>query len=167
MVGSASRTRAGRPAPRVLGLVRPSLLAPLPARTTARLGRSTLIRVPPVLVVVAAIAVVGLGAGCCFVRDFTPPPEPVYAPIWQPKLTLHEKADRFETSFRAHNRTPEGLVEYERPKAGRTVEEPRYGWFSDGPFHTGISLATFSLKYAATRDRAALADVSKALEGLE
>jgi hypothetical protein len=95
------------------------------------------------------------------------PPQTVYAPIWQPKLALHEKAERFERDFKAHNRTPEGLVDYDPPKAGRKPGEPRYGNHSDGPFHTGISLATFSFKYAATHERAALADVSKALEGLE
>jgi hypothetical protein len=106
-------------------------------------------------------------SGCCFVRDFEPPGEPVYAPIWEPRLALHAKAARYEGAFRAHNRTPEGLVDYNRPKGGRGAEEPSYGRHSDGPFHTGISLATFSLKYAATRDREVLGDVAKALEGLE
>ncbi|HVY63067.1 MAG TPA: hypothetical protein VHF22_15525 [Planctomycetota bacterium] len=105
--------------------------------------------------------------GCCFLGDNEMPPQPVYAPIWQPKLALHEKAERYERAFKAHNRTPEGLVDYEPPKKGRGPGEPRYGNYSDGPFHTGISLATFSFKYAATHDRAVLADVSKALEGLE
>jgi hypothetical protein len=105
--------------------------------------------------------------GCSFVIAESPPPEPVYAPIWEPKLDLREKAARYEASFKEHNWTPEGLVDYSRPKAGRPPTRPRYGRHADGPFHTGIALAAFSLKYRATGDRAVLADVSRALSGLE
>lgn len=108
------------------------------------------------------------GGGCCYYGSAEPMPEqPKYAPVWTPRLKLDQKAAQFEESFRLHNRTPEGLVEYERPKAARGPDEPKYGKFSDGPFHTGIALGVFSVKYAATKQRAALADVSKALEGLE
>jgi len=117
--------------------------------------------------VVAVFLLVALVPGCCFVGDGAPLDEPVYAPVWEPKLTLREKAARYEASFREHNRTPEGLVDYRRPKAPRPPGEPRYGGHADGPFQTGISLGTFSLKYAATREPAALADVERALEGLE
>ncbi len=118
---------------------------------------------------VLAAAAAAAAGGCCYVRGLEPsmPPEPVYAPIWQPRLSLAEKAAHHEALFRAHNWTPEGIVDYRRPKAGRGPDEPRYGWHADGPFFAGIALGTFSLKYEATRDRRALADVSRALAGLE
>lgn len=106
-------------------------------------------------------------AGCCYLGHHAPPPQPVYASIKTSSLSLHEKAAGYEARLRDHHRTPEGLVDYRRPKAGRPPELPRYGRHADGPFFTGIALATFSLKYAATRDPEVLADVSHALAGLE
>src|SRR5205085_11798329 len=105
--------------------------------------------------------------GCSFISEYQPEAQPVYAPAWQPKLSLAAKAAAYEASYKEHNRTPEGIADYSRPRGPREPGEPRYGWHADGPFHTGISLAAFSLKYAATRDPAALADVAKALDGLE
>jgi len=108
-----------------------------------------------------------LGGGCKFLAATPPPEQPVYASLAPPVLSLGEKAARYEVAYKAHNRTPEGLADYRRPKEPRPPEEPRYGRHADGPFHTGISLGAFSLKYAAKRDRSVLADVGKALEGLE
>jgi len=123
-------------------------------------------RAPLAIAALAAIATLP-ASGCRWIVAEEFPAEPVYASLAPPVLSLREKAARYEAQFRAHNRTPEGLADYARPRAGRKPDEPRYGQHADGPFHTGISLGAWSIRYAATRDRANLDDISKALEGLE
>jgi hypothetical protein len=119
------------------------------------------------VIILLGLAFTGALGGCCFVRSYPPTSEPVYAPIWTPHLNLHEKAEAYEKAFERYHWWPDGIVDYRRPKAPRPVDIPRYGRHADGPFFTGITLGTFSLKYSVTRAPADLARVSRALRGLE
>jgi hypothetical protein len=80
---------------------------------------------------------------------------------------LREKEAGYTAQLLERHLTPDGVLDYHRPKAPRPPEEPRYGRHADGPFHGGILLGTAALRYGATRERAHLALVSRALDGLE
>lgn len=105
-------------------------------------------------------------SGCCWLGPGESAPAGITR--WQstdrPTSPLHVKAAAYQTRIEEHHLVPEGLLRYER-RTDRP-EDLSYGDFADGPFHTGIYLASQAFRYAATRDPAALAQTRKSLNGL-
>jgi len=102
----------------------------------------------------------------CFL--LSPHETPSWVTRWQdpspPRLSLREKARAYQEKIEAFHMTAEGLLRYER-----RLEDPgdgSYGDLADGPFHTGIYLASQAFRHATTHDPAARAEVLLALNGL-
>jgi hypothetical protein len=106
-----------------------------------------------------------LSTGCCALQGYTTPPD---ISRWQdpapPRLSLAAKATAYQERLESRHLTPEGLVHYAlefwRPTVGS------YGNLADGPFHTGIYLASQAQRLAATGAPEARVQVLRALGGL-
>jgi hypothetical protein len=105
-------------------------------------------------------------AGCTWLGPGTVAPPNVIR--WQdttpPTALLREKAARYQERLEARHLTPEGVLRYQI-KHGR-ADDGSYGDLADGPFHTGIYLASQAFRFAATSDPAARHQVLRALDGL-
>jgi hypothetical protein len=110
-------------------------------------------------------AATALSLGCCALSPYRTP-EGIER--WQepspPTLSLAAKAARFQAAVEERFQTREGLIHYRRRLDRRRpeAEEP----LADGCFHTGIYLASQSLRYAVTKDPAARAQVLRSLNAL-
>ena len=104
--------------------------------------------------------------GCCWLGEGVQAPADITR--WQtttpPTKLLREKASSYQVWIEEKHLLPEGVLRYQR-RWDRPVDAS-YGDLADGPFHTGIYLASQSFRYAATRDPAALEQVKRALNGL-
>ncbi len=129
---------------------------PPPPFAASRLGSAAVLSILPALA----------ASGCCWLGPGAPVPEGIAR--WQdpspPKLSLHEKAAAYQDRIEKRHLTPEGILRYQR-KLDRP-DDGSYGDLADGPFHTGIYLASQALRHAATRDPAAFEQVRRALNGL-
>jgi hypothetical protein len=85
---------------------------------------------------------------------------------WQdptpPSLSLRAKAERYQARIAERHRMPDGVIRY-RLTADQAPSD--YGDLPDGPFFTGLYLATQALRLHAG-DEAARAEVHAALDGL-
>src|SRR6058998_4388290 len=102
--------------------------------------------------------------GCCWLGSYhTPEGITQWQDTSPPKLSLREKAAAYQERLETRHLTPEGLLKY---SIQRGQGDGSYGDLSDGPFHTGIYLASQALRYASTREPEAKKQVLLALNGL-
>lgn len=131
------------------------------------LGREVLVGrdVPPGRTVLVGLRGL-LGVALCGCHLAHRPDTP--AVPWQdpspPRLSLSQKAERYQQDLEARFLSPEGVVRYEL-----RLDHPGeafYGDRSDGPFHTGMYLASQALRWHVTREPGARAQALLALRGL-
>jgi len=118
------------------------------------------------LLVMTAGAVLTLATmGCCYLA---PHRTPEGVERWQstapPSRSVDEKAERYGQDLERRFRTESGLVQYRLSLRG--VAEPA-SLLPDGCFHTGIYLASQSLRFAATGSPNARTEILRALDGLD
>jgi hypothetical protein len=81
-----------------------------------------------------------------------------------PQASLREKAATYQSRAERFHSTPEGVLRYRVSLANRKAGS--YANLADGPFHTGIYLASQALRFAASGEAAALQEVRRTLRGL-
>ncbi len=118
------------------------------------------------------LLVLGCASGCAGIPDHDylrvgGAARPEYAAP-PPDLSLAEKAVRFERHLDRFI-SPEGTLIYRRTslEPGKPAPPLDYGTFADTAIWTGALLGAESLRYAVTRDPAALARVRALVGGLE
>jgi hypothetical protein len=104
-------------------------------------------------------------AGCA---RFSPWRPPRGIEVWQdpspPRLSLREKALAYQARLAALHQMPDGVIRY-RVHASQARDD--YGDLPDGPFFSGLYLASQSLRFAATGEAAARREIEHTLGGME
>lgn len=111
----------------------------------------------------ALLLVLLLAPGCARLAPYR---TPEHIRAWhdpsRPSLSLHAKAEGYQARLEALHRMPDGVIRY-RFHEGQARDD--YGDLPDGPFFTGLYLASQALRLHAG-DEAARAEVLAALDGL-
>jgi hypothetical protein len=112
----------------------------------------------------ALLLVLLLQPGCARLAPYR---TPEHIRAWldprRPTLSLHAKAEAYQARLEALHRMPDGVIRY-RFNEGQARDD--YGDLPDGPFFTGLYLASQALRLHAG-DAAARGEVLAALDGLE
>jgi hypothetical protein len=115
------------------------------------------------LVRAAALVLLGLVSGCAQLAPYRTPEGITH---WQdptpPSLSLRAKAERYQARLAELHRMPDGVIRY-RVAEGQALDD--YGDLPDGPFFTGLYLASQALRLHAGEE-AARAEVHAALDGM-
>jgi hypothetical protein len=80
-----------------------------------------------------------------------------------PRLSLHAKADAYQTRIASLHQMPDGVIRY-RVRADQARGD--YGDLPDGPFFAGLYLASQALRLAATGAPSARSEVLTTLDGM-
>jgi hypothetical protein len=111
----------------------------------------------------AVLALLLVATGCAQLARYETPEGITH---WQdptpPSLSLRAKAERYQARIAERHRMPDGVIRY-RIAEGQAPAD--YGDLPDGPFFTGLYLASQAFRLHAG-DEAARAEVHAALDGL-
>jgi hypothetical protein len=113
----------------------------------------------------ATLAALAALPGCCWIAGYRSPEGVEWGQdLSKPELPLHRKAELYQRRLESEFQTREGLLRYRRD--ARRAGDASYGDLADGCFHTGIYLASQSLRLAVTGEPAARAQALKTLDAL-